>query len=221
MPSKANIAEFTRGIRAVQQATRREMPKIVNRALLNVAYRAMEYTEYADPGKIQSELYRDNMLVKIATAWLVNKQGRAMRGRSGDIKRTKGGKIKYHGAITRAKIAAAATRFLRIRISSSKAARASWIPSIRDLGGAIRGDAKQKQGSTAAKGGAIRASLSRMFGQIKSTLITKNAKGSKTDIGAIAMAERALDKAVAKVARENLDYAQGKIEAVLRQHSDR
>ncbi len=217
MPSSSNIAEFIHGIELIKQATRRAEPDIVNRALRNVAYQAMKETPYAEPGMIQAELYRDNILLKLASTYVTRQEGKATRDKSGNWKRTKKGKLKTIGRTTRAKIAAAATRLLKLRISGSRAMRAGWIKAILMLGGAIRGGAKLKAGGSTSEGGAKLATFSNPTGSISNTLVTKSAKSrAKTGIGAIDLAEQALERAVATVAGENIAYAKDKMDKLIR-----
>ncbi len=218
--SQSNIREFQAGIRAIMMATKRTEAEVVNRALKNVAFRAMQYTPHAEPGMIQAELYRDNILIKMATSWLKKKEGAPITGRGGRVKTTKSGKIRVHGGITRAKIAAAAARLLRIRLSRVRAIRAGWIPAVKAFGGTIRG-ASRKSGGSAQDGIGVPATPSRLYGFIQNSLVTHNSKGAKTDVSSIPEAVNALNDAIATVAQENINYARKNIEDLQRRYSDK
>jgi hypothetical protein len=221
MPS--NVKAFVAALQRVEKATKKPAANIVNGALKDVAFRAMSFTPYADPGKIQAELYRDKILIKLAVQRLVRRSGKAIIDRRGNSVLTARGRQKrYSSQITPAAIGREATKILKRRINSSRAARAGWIPSVRAFGGSIRGGGKLKAGSSASKGGATKATVSRLKGVIRNALMTRNHNGKRTSVENISEAVQALEKAVAFVTADKNSYARSKeMRAVLRKASDR
>lgn len=216
----SNIKEFNRAIQAVGQATKKDGADIVNRALRNVAFRAMQFTESAEPGKIQAELYRDNIALKMAAAHLAKKVGTTKVDRLGNTKLTRGGRAQKHGRVTRQQIAAYATRIIKRAINSARAIKAGWIPAVKSTGGSVRSE-KQKASGSASKGFAVKATLSRMKGEIVNALVTRDHGRKKTDVSRISQAQAGLNRAVAFVTQDMMNYAKSKIEARLRKHSDK
>ena len=160
----------------------------------------MQFSEYADPGLIQAQLYRDKILLKLAT----------LRARA-------------NGKVTRAAIAREATKILKKRIAGSRAIRAGWIPSIKALGGSIRGGGKLRAGSSASKGSATKATISKLSGIIRNALVTRSAAtGHPIPVENIQKAQDALNKAIVFVASDRENYVRRKmIEKTLRKHSDK
>lgn len=220
----SNIRQFIQTVQAVGKDSKKPFAEIVNKALKNVGFRAMQFTPYADPGQIQAELYHDDMLLKIATSILKGNAGREIIDKHGNSKLTKGGRARrYRKKVTRQQIAALASKLLRIRIAGSRAARAGWIPAVRSFGGSVRGDAKQRPGTTTANGGGTRANPGKLSGRIWNALITRSRKTrSKVPVERIIGAVSALDKAVKYVTADMRSHAEKRgVEAVLRKYSDR
>lgn len=217
---KSDLRDFKSALKAVHKNSRHEFSVIVNKALKDVAFRAMQHSKFAEPGFIQAQLYRDNILLKMATRSLTGRRGKVKLDRFGGEKLTKRGRAqRFTRRVTRAQIAAKAAKILRARIRASKAVRAGWIPAVRAFGGAPRGAGPLRPG-TAAKGYAIKANMRQLAGEIANTLVTRNHAGRKTPVENIAMARVALARAVDSVTRDREQFAQRRVESMLRRHSD-
>lgn len=195
----SNIKRFTASLRGVARAVKKPEAEIVNKALKDVGFRAMQFTPFAEPGRIQAELYRDNILIRMAVA-----------------------RLKKKGKFTKRQVASEATRILKRRIASSRAARAGWIPGLKALGASVRG-AKLRSGGSASRGSAQKATINRLSGVIRNALVTHSAAtGAATSVENIPQAVHALNRAIAFVASDREDYARRKlIEKELKKHSDK
>ena len=218
---RKDLREFKRQLQAVQEGSKRDGADILNRTLRNVAFRAAQITEFAEPGKIQAELYRDKILLKMATAYVRKKAGATKVDRYGNTKLSKRGRALKHGRVTRRAIAAAANKLLRVRISRSKAVRAGWIPAIKAMGGSVRGDnGRIRSGGSASKGTARKATPRNLSGEIANALVTKNSKRKRTPVEQIRQATYALQEAVRVVTVDLETKARQQINRTLRRNSD-
>lgn len=215
MPSisfKFDKAAWNKSIRDVVVATKRDEVDVVNRALLNVGYRAAEYTPFRSPEDIQQELLNNKTLLRIVTARLAR-----LAGTKTLITRGKrAGKVRKHGAVTRARISAAANRLLAKRKAGSRASRAGWFPGIKAMGGTIRGG-KLKSGGAASRGYGTKATMANIEGLIANAYYGI-LSGSAAAANKQAMIY-ALQRAITRVRRENTIYAMKKIGATLRRLS--
>lgn len=221
MSLKFNKSEFEASLRAVGQGVKRPFSEIVNKALKDVGFRAMQFSEFADPGKIEAELRRNQLALRIASKKLSGRRGKQKVDRFGNTKLTKGGRAQKFGRVTRVQIGRYAAKLIRRRKAGSKAVRAGWIPAVRAFGGTIRaGNAQLRPGRSTAKGYAKKATPAKLNGEIANALITRNYAGKKTNVEQIAMAQRALDQAVQYVTMDRNQHAQERVERELRKHSD-
>lgn len=206
---------FNAAVRAIQIATKRDGSEILNRANRSVAMQAGGFTPRASAEAIQQELLDNKTALRIVTARL-----RAKIGTSVTIKRGKhAGKTRKISRVTRKQIGAAARRLIAKRKQGSGFLKAGWIPSIRALGGSPKGIGSLRSGGTASKGRTLKATPSKLAGEIENASFIR-LKG--TAQGATrARGESALAKAVRAVTAQNIAYAQKKIGETLQRHSDK
>lgn len=216
------LKQFTASLRAVASASKKPFAEIVNKALKDVAFRAMQFTEYADPGDIRAGLTKDNIALKIAARRVSARAGQQMTDRYGNAKLTKSGRARVHKTATQSAIRKEAASIIKKRMASSRAMRAGWIPAIKALGGSPRGE-KLKQGGSASKGYASKANPSKLSGLIANALVTRSAdSGRKTPVEMLSQAKDGLAKAVSYVTADRNNHARKKeTEKLLKQHSDR
>ena len=217
----SNLPAFIAQIKRAGAVSKKPFAAIVNRALKNVAFRAMQFTAYAEPGMIQAELYRDGLALKLAARKLSRRAGRQVVDRYGNTKVNKRGKAVRYGGATQAQIRAEATKIIQRRIASSRASRAGWIPAVRGHGGSVRGE-KLRPGSSASKGSATKATVSRLSGVIRNALVTRNWEGKRTSVENIPEARAGLEKAIRFVTADMGSHREKKeIERALQTVSDR
>lgn len=116
-----DISQFQKALQLRARVTKREERDIINRALLNVAYRAAQFTDVAQAADIKSGLYRDNRLRYALTSL-----------------RLKGEKLKSPD------FQKAVDAFVAYRIGSRRYLRSGWAKPIIDLGGTFRGSRLKK-----------------------------------------------------------------------------
>lgn len=218
-----NKREFTATLKRVSKGSRKPAANIVNKALKNVAFRAMEFTDYADPGLIEAQLLRDNIVYKIAARRVSSRAGSQKVDKFGNAKLSKKGRaLKFSKKVTRNAIRIEAAKIIRKRKAGAKAIRAGWIPAVKKFGGSIRGGAKLKPGGTASKGVAVPATASKLRGSISNALVTISYVGKKTPVERLPEAVSGLNKAVAYVSKDmNSHQTKKEMEAMLRKHSDK
>lgn len=215
-----NLARFKQALQSVKTDLKKPEAEIVNKALKDVAFRAMSFTPFAEPGLVQAQLYRDNILLKIAAKKVAARAGKAKVDRFGNTKLTAKGKAIHHANTSTREIAKEADRILARRVSSTRALRAGWIPAVKAFGGSIRGAAKPKAGGSGQRGGAQKATISKLMGVIRNALVTRPQKGGKVPVENIELAIRALNQAIEFVASDREDYLRRKmIEKALKKNS--
>jgi hypothetical protein len=205
-----NLNEFKAAIANIVRETKKAEAEVVNRALKNVAFRAMSLTDYAPPARIQAQLYNKKYALKLAVIALRKKVGQPVTRKGQPVIYKRTGKTKVHGPLTRKAIGLKAKAIIGTRRGHARAIRAGWIPAVLALGGEIRGGAKLTSGGSASKGRAFKATPSKLHGSIVNALVTKNHRGAKTDVKQIEQAQRGLQAAVQTVTSENENYARTK-----------
>lgn len=191
-----NLKQFSVSLRAVKLATRKDGVEIVNRALRDVAYRAAQFSPKTTAAAIDAELRSDNLLPRIASAQLKREKGKFTAQERTERMR----------------------QIRKKRRSGAGALRASWAMAIMGLGGTFRG--AKVDGRSASQGFGKKATISHLVARIRSAVVTTNWLGRPRDASQIAPLVRALSLAVEFVTRDREAYAQRKIEATLRKHSD-
>lgn len=202
-----NLKRFQGSLRAVSTETKKTEPQIVNSALKDVCFRAMQFTDKTPPGQIQAELYRDNLLVKLAAKRVAGKYGSGRVDRYGNTRLRGRGKTRN---VRKSEIIREANKILKRRVASGGAIRAGWIPAARRVGASVRGDRLSSRGS-AARGTGQKATISSVFGFIRNALITRSgATGRRVPVANIPDAVEGLRKAVAFVASDREAYVRRK-----------
>lgn len=200
------LRQFQRALRDVSKETRKTEVAIVNSALKDVCFRAMQFTEKVEPGRIQAELLRDDIVYKLAAKKVGGRFGSGRIDRFGNTRLRGRGKTRN---VTRAEISREAAKILKRRTASGGAVRAGWIPAARRVGAMVRGD-RLRAGSSAARGTGQKATLTSSYGFIRNVLVTRTAKGNRVPVGQIPEAVDGLRKAVAFVTSDRQAYLRRK-----------
>src|SRR5581483_3943455 len=106
---KVDTTKFLFALRAYKAATGKDCAEILNRAGLNVAYRAAQNTPVASAATIRSQLDRGHLKYAL-TALALKKRG--------------------IGALKSPKFAEEVARFVARRVSSARYLRAAWAQAI-------------------------------------------------------------------------------------------
>ncbi len=208
---KASLRQFNAALRAIKEETKKDGAESLNRACRNVAFKAAEFTPKADPAKIEAELRKDKLGLKIVT--------KRLRARVGvSFQTSKGARTVRR--VTRKQIALRTRQLFAKRKKARGFLRAGWFAAILHLGGTLRGasragerkpDLRWGGAKKATAGSLLAAVVNRVWDRLKGKAYgTSQAKM----VGALNLAIRA-------VAFENEAYLKRKIEARLRQHSHR
>jgi hypothetical protein len=223
MKMQFSMAKLSAALKLVSQETKKAEVDIVNKAVKDVGFRAMQFTPFAEPGLIQAQLYRDKIAIKMAVKRISKRAGRPIVNTRGTVKLGRGGSVKTHSGLTKAEIAKEAALIIRKAVASSKAMRAGWIPGLRRIGAQVSGGARLKAGGTAAQGTGQKATIGNLTSFIENALFTRSrATGKRMSIGQIRDAVRALKRAIDVVTSDRFAYARKKaIGKILRKHSDR
>lgn len=203
----SNMPEFRNALRKVVTATNKDGALIVNKALKDVAFRAMSFTPKGDPAQIEAELMRDKLALKIVSKRLKKRVGSSF---------TVGGKSKGILRVTRAQIATEARKLIEGRKRRRGFMRAGWIPAIKRHGGSIQGE--RPKSPLSKLGEAKLATPEQMSGEI-ANFVYDRMSGPAGGRSRAAM-EAALARAVQFVAADREEYARRKIEQTLKEHSD-
>jgi hypothetical protein len=217
------MKRLTAALHAVMRETKKAEVDIVNKALKDVGFKSMQYTKFADPGLIQAQLYRDDILIKMAARRVAKRAGTVKLNRFGTSRLTKTGKESKFGRATRSAIKVEAGKMLRRAVKSSKALRAGWIRGLHRIGAQVRGAGKLNPSGSASRGTGEKATINRLVGFIENALVTRaRATGRSTRVENIGEAVKALNRAIREVSSDREDYARKKmIDNVLKKHSDR
>lgn len=195
-----NEAQLRAALRDYLKVTKKTETEIVNKTLKDVAFRAASATPKTSAPRIRRDLSKPGLLAALAARWLRKKQGK----------------------FTEADLAEAMRKISVARLRHKGAIRVGWFPAIIKLGGHIRGsrDTAFSHLGSAGQGGAKKATISKMTGEVWNAIFTRSgATGAKKWGGQIGLAVRALDRAIAFVARDRLQYAERKLAERLRKYS--
>jgi hypothetical protein len=184
--ANVKLDKFLFALRAKKAACQHTMPEILNKAALNICYRASSFTPKGDANRIRASLMRDPHLRYALTAIELKKRG--------------------VGALKKPEFAKAVERFVSRRASSANYLRAAWAQAIQNLGGSFRG-AKFKG---ASEGFANKATVKRLIAEIVAVL-DQPTEGKAASAEAIGM--EAVQKAINFVAEDMLTYARQKLAA--------
>ncbi len=116
---QSSLRNFEEALELYERATKKEMSSVLNRAGLNVAYRAAQFTSFAERGAILRALKSNPKLAYALTALSLKKRG--------------------IGALPKGQFQAEVDAFIQRRISSSRYLRTGWAPAIIALGGTFKG----------------------------------------------------------------------------------
>lgn len=181
---KFKTDKFLFALRAKKAAVNGAYPDILNKAALNVAFRASSYTPKGDSNKIRASLMRDPHLRYALTALQLKKRG--------------------VGALKAPEFAKAVERFVSRRASSANYLRAAWAQAVQNLGGTFRG----AKFAGANEGFANKATVTRLIAEIVAVL---NQPTAAKAASAEDVLQRAVQSALDFVADDMLEYAQRKL----------
>src|ERR1041385_2102446 len=117
--AKVNLDKFVFALRAKKAACQHTMPEILNKALLNIGYRASSFTPKGSAAAIRSGLMADPHLRYALTSMALKRRG--------------------IGALKSPEFAKEVARFVSRRASSAGYLRAAYATAIQQLGGSFRG----------------------------------------------------------------------------------
>jgi len=216
MSAKLEIdtSQMTRALREYQDATKKDFAEVVNRAAVNVALRAAQFTKKADRGSIQA-LENQPWWPRFIAKYFRDKGStfnKTVSGRKFGIdEKVKVRRFVKGSSYSKAEARQLSRRIIGSRIRAITFIRSGWIPAIRLLAPFAKvrlrvADAKQrgkdKGGATPAKAGINPTSF-----------IMNNAQGAGT------VGDDALQKAVSFVASDMIAYARKKMSETARKHS--
>lgn len=182
--AKVNVDKFVFALRAKKAACQHTMPDILNKAALNVAFRASSFTPKGSAALIRSGLMRDPHLRYALTAIRLKQRG--------------------IGALKSPLFAKEVARFVSRRASSAGYLRAAYAQAIANLGGSFRGS----QFKGAAEGFANKATIRKLLAEIV-TIVSE--PDTSHAAGAERIGKDAIQKAINFVAEDMLVYAQRKL----------
>lgn len=182
--ANTRIDKFVFALRAKKAACQHAMPEILNKAALNVAFRASQFTPKGNANQIRASLMRDQHLRYALTAMALKKRGA--------------------GILKSPAFAKEVEKFLSRRASSANYLRAAFAQAVQKLGGTFRG-AKFKG---AGEGFANRATVGRLIAEIVAIL---NQPNESKAAGAERILMSAVNEAIDFVANDMLVYANRKL----------
>lgn len=127
---KRSLRELDRAIVLYASKRKKDIPDVVNRAAMNVAFRAAQFTPQAKASNIKTGIRSPYGL----TRWIYANRG-PIKGAPQDIN-------------TKANLERAASRLISIRLASIAFIRAGWLPAAKRLQKVVRrgkGDIKGKR----------------------------------------------------------------------------
>lgn len=140
-----NLPQFVHALREYEKATHKDGETILNRAGLNVGYRAVQFTPIATAAKIRADLMRDDHMRYALTSLSLKKKGT--------------------GTLKSPQFREVVRKFIARRIASRGYLRSGWAPAIETLGGSYRG---RKVGK--GHGWATKASVLHLVTEIANTV---------------------------------------------------
>lgn len=184
--ANVKIDKFVFALRAKKAACQHTMPDILNKAALNVAFRASSFTPRGQAALIRTGLFKDPHLRYALTSIHLRKHG--------------------IGALKSPLFAKEVARFVSRRAASAGYLRAAYAQAIANLGGSFRGS--QFKGT--AEGFANKATISKLLAEIV-TIVSE--PDTSHAAGAERIGKVAIQKAIDFVADDMLAYAQRKLAA--------
>lgn len=174
-----DTTDFRAALRAYKIATKKDMVDVLNRAARNVAFRAASFTPKGNRNRIMRDLYKDPHLRYALTSLALRKTG--------------------VGILKSPQFQKEVDRFVARRAISAGYLRSGWAKAIQDLGGTFRG-AKFK----GASGYGDKATINKLIALVVNN--TQHATPAGVQ-GAELIGNEAMQKAVAFVAEDMMDYA--------------
>lgn len=184
---KTSLRGLDRALRTYQKATKKDMPDVVNRAAMNVAFRAAQFTPQANKESIRKLIGVRNPYA--LTVWDLKRRGKRIPKRD--------------------KLEAAVNRFIAAKLRTVAFIRAGWIPAAKKLQKVVKGGRPKislsKIRRLPGKGDAV---IARETLNTFSEVINKSTSKSPTSASALfRYGQDGLNKAVSFVTKDMLDYA--------------
>lgn len=200
MITRTDVSRVRKICERLQREFKKDGAKELNRFMKDVGFRAMSFTPFASPAKIEKDLKKNERLLMGAAAKAIRATGQE---------------------ITRERLSQTATKILAARKAGSKFRRAGWIPGVLKLGGTIRGKAGGvlKPNGAASRGYAKPATIFKLFGEIANA--TYGEMEGPNEQKAKQQMQAGLKKAVRFVTRDRIKYMRKKYEKMHRDASDR
>ncbi len=143
---KLDTSTFNRAIREYAEATKKDMPDILNRAGRNLAYKAVKFTPAANAAAIKSDLMKGAVLFKVLNHFRILKGKKALGGK---------------------KMSGPAKSFLRKKTSSAKYIKVGWFKAIMAFGGnPSKSAGKLSNKGLAAKGYGKKATKTKFIAEL-------------------------------------------------------
>lgn len=189
--NKVDTSQFRLALRAYKAATQKDSVAVLNRAAKNVAFRAASFTPKGNAAKIRRDLMSDPHLRYALTSILLKKKGR--------------------GRLPSPQFQKEVDKLLAKRARSANYLRAGWARSIQDLGGSFRGVKFR-----GASGFGNKATVNRLLAEIVNTTVHGDIASVQ---GAELIGGEALQKAVAFVAADMIQFAKDLMSKTAKQYS--
>lgn len=119
MGFKLDTSEFESALNSYREATGKDAKDILNKAALNFAYRAAQFTVVETAAQIQSDLLKDPKILYALVSLSLRKRG--------------------IGTLAPAEFQKEVAAFIQRRKGSARYLRVGWAQAIIDLGGSFRG----------------------------------------------------------------------------------
>lgn len=191
IPSES-LNGFAEALYQYEAATGKDSADILNRAALNVAYRAAQFTPVATAAEIKSGLSGNEKMLAALTSISLRKRGIGVVSAPGFQKEMQ--------------------NYLTRRVGSRRYLRSGWAPAIIALGGSFRGS-KLSRG---VDGYADKATPLQLLAEIG--VIIDEAHAGKVE-GAEKIGEKALVEAIDFVAEDMIEYSQDRLAKTAAAHS--
>lgn len=191
IPTSA-LNSFADALYQYERATKKDCVEILNRAALNIAYRAAQFTPVAEAADVRSQLFRDSHLVAALTSLSLKKRG--------------------IGRLPSPEFEREMKKFVTRRVGSRRYLRSGWAPAIVALGGSFKGSRLVK----GIDGYGDRATAVSLLAEI-AAIIDEPTDGKVE--GAETIGEKALNEAVEFVTEDLLSYAQERLARTAQDHS--
>lgn len=188
-----NQRQLSQALRQYARVSKKTEVEIVNKTLKDVAFRAAQFTAPADPQKIDADLRRNDLGLKLAAK-----------------------ELKAAGEpITKTSLARRAREIARRRKGKRFYQRAGWLSALLLMGFPIRGRGVKSPPSVL--GGVKKATMTRPVGEILNRVFGEMSGPAAGR--SMAKMVTALNAAVRFVTRDRLQYAERKLKQALRKYS--